>query len=148
MNPHSQTAGLVSRSFPQLCLLQILGLAAAGTVLGFAGLDLGVDAWTAVALYIVFAAMGIADPLIMRYAVLPNLQKQGGETARSNASTLGFSAAAAGGVYALFAGLAEGRGWPAIPMGVIALYTWVVVWMYLREWPEVSLASAEESQPG
>jgi hypothetical protein len=138
MDPQSQTAGQVSRFFPQLCLVQILGLTAAGLVLGFAGLDLGVDAATAVVLYAAFAAMGIVDPLIMRYVVIPSMRRQDTEAARNNAITIGFSSAAAGGFYALFAGLAEGRGWPAIPMGAIALYTWTFIWMYTREWTEVS----------
>jgi hypothetical protein len=137
MNAQSQPAGQISRIFPQLCLLQIVGLMAAGAVLGFAGVDLGVDTGTAVTLYAVFAAMGLADPLIIRYVVIPSMKKQGTEAARNNAITIGFSAAAAGGFYALFAGLAEGRGWPAIPMGAIALYTWTFIWMYTREWPEL-----------
>jgi hypothetical protein len=102
-------------------------------VLGFAGVDLGVDSPTAIALYAVFAAMGIVEPVIVRFVVIPGMRRQGGEAARANIVTLGFSAAAAGGFYALFAGLAEGRGWPALPIGAIALYTWVVVWMYTRE---------------
>lgn len=75
-------------------------------------------------------------PLVMRYAVLPSVARQGGEGGRNSAIIIGYSVAGGGSIFALFAGIAEGRGWPAIPLGAIALYAWAFTWMYVRELPE------------
>lgn len=136
MNLETRATARTRAALPSVTLFQALGLTALGTALGYAGVDLGLERVPALVLYLVFGAMGLADPLIIRFAVLPALERQGIGSSGANAAIIGFSSAAAGGFYALFAGIAEGRGWPAIPMGAIALYSWAFIWMYVRELPQ------------
>ena len=133
----------IERLYPGFALLSILSLTAAGAVLGFAGVaDMEAESGTAVMVYVALGITGVTEPLLARYVVLPPMERQG--ASRFNAILLGYSLVIPGGVYALLGGILSGEGWPALPLGAIALYAWAFIWMYTREWPEVAPPAPDE----
>ena len=125
----------IERLYPGIALLSILAFTAAGAVLGFAGIaDMEVESSTAVMVYVALGITGVTEPLLARYVVLPPMERSG--ASRFSAVLLGYSLVMPGSVYALLGGILAGAGWPALPLGAIAIYGWAFIWMYTREWPE------------
>ena len=147
MQSESDPTTPIRQLLPGLTMLSALALATAGAVLGFAGLaDMGVDAGTAAMVYVALGITGLTEPLLARYVILPAFERQGAAF-RTNAFILGYSFVVAGGVYALLGGILSGAGWPALPLGAIALYGWAFIWMYLRELPENFVRAATTDGP-
>jgi hypothetical protein len=134
-------AGWLSRP----ALLAAATLTAAGFAVGLAGVKAAMDGGSVALAYAALIAAGIADPVVARYLLLPQLASRP-ETPRSSLAILGYAMAITPATFAPVGALVTGSPWLALPFGGVAVYAWLVIWTYLTELPEVPPAVSRREE--
>ncbi len=128
---NQHTAEQIERVLAPATLAFILIAAGVAFALGFV-IDSGMS--NPELLYGVLVLVAIADLVIIRWFVLPAQAKAGAP--RQNQATTGYAVAATGATFAVAASIFSGDPWPALPLGAIAVISWLVIRSYLRDLPE------------
>ncbi len=117
----------------QIALAEIVGLTVAAVALGLAGVEVAIDAPMDRIAFALFLGVAVSDLVLSRAVVPPAMVKQ--NAPRINLETAGYTIAGSAGIMAVGAVLVSGSGWLALPVGLIGIFNWLTVRMYLESLP-------------